>query len=103
MYLIYFLIAGAEIPIRSCTAGGHHNVTELSLKGNSDTCGSPGGFQEVFISCSEVEKIEFIRNCDGEMQKNSGIHIYKCQNASLNVLKTDSKSYLTQKQKLITT
>lgn len=45
---------------RPCTAGGHHNVTSLNLKGESDPC-SKGGFREVVIRCNGDEVVEFIR------------------------------------------
>ena len=45
---------------RPCTAGGHHNVTSLNLKGDRDPC-SKNGFREVFIRCNGDEVVEFIR------------------------------------------
>ena len=47
---------------RPCTAGGHHNVTSLNLKGDRDPC-SKNGFREVFIRCNGDEVVEFIRVC----------------------------------------
>ena len=45
---------------RPCTAGGHHNVTSLNLKGDRDPC-SKNGFREVIIRCNGDEVVEFIR------------------------------------------
>lgn len=53
----------ASMEYRPCTAGGHHNVTSLNLKGDRDPC-SKTGFREVIIRCNGDEVVEFIRDCD---------------------------------------
>ena len=77
------------MPPRPCTADGHHNVTSLDLRGNTEPCGSNGadgggregrdengagggggasaaaGFQEVFIRCNQDHQVEFVQDCSG--------------------------------------
>ena len=59
-YRLFGISLGASMEYRPCTAGGHHNVTSLNLKGDRDPC-SKTGFREVIIRCNGDEVVEFIR------------------------------------------
>lgn len=56
--------ADSDNPFRPCTAGGHHNVTGLNLKGKREACSNSAGFHQVFIRCHQDDNIEFLRQCD---------------------------------------
>ena len=69
------LFSEAEIELQPCTADGQHNVTSLELRKQTDPCATAAGFHEMSIKCGDdddaLEKLEFIRSCDGEV-RNSG-------------------------------
>ena len=66
--IIFTFSLETDIEHTTCTAHGHHNVTELFLRGSSDQCGA--GFKEVISRCNEENTIEFIQDCDG-FERNS--------------------------------
>ena len=65
--MFYFFFPDAEVPTKPCINGGNYNVTELSLKGDSDLC-SKNGFNQVSIRCQEPELIQFLRECSNELR-----------------------------------
>ena len=59
------------MPTKPCTNGGNYNVTELSLKGQTELC-NRNGFNQVSIRCRDDVMIQFLRECSNEV-KDSGI------------------------------
>ena len=59
------------MPTKPCTNGGNYNVTELSLKGQTELC-NKNGFNQVSIRCRDDVMIQFLRECSNEV-KDSGI------------------------------
>lgn len=58
------------MPTKPCTNGGNYNVTELSLKGQTELC-NRNGFNQVSIRCRDDVMIQFLRECSNEV-KDSG-------------------------------
>ena len=70
---IGFFLSDAEVPTKPCTNGGNYNVTELSLKGQTELC-NRNGFNQVSIRCQDDVMIQFLRECSNEV-KDSGNNI----------------------------
>ena len=67
---IGLFLSDAEVPTKPCTNGGNYNVTELSLKGQTELC-NRNGFNQVSIRCQDDVMIQFLRECSNEV-KDSG-------------------------------
>ena len=67
-YAIHFYaFSDAEVPSKPCINGGSYNVTELSLKGQTDLC-NKNGFNQVSIYCHDPVMIKFLRECSNKIQ-----------------------------------
>ena len=60
-------LINSEAPERPCINGGSYNVTELSLKGQTDLC-YKNGFNQVSIYCQDPVMIKFLRECSNEVR-----------------------------------
>ena len=78
---LFACFSDAEVPTKPCINGGNYNVTELSLKGNSDLC-SKNGFNQISIRCQEEHLVQFLRECSNELS-DSGKLIDICGNPVL--------------------
>jgi len=65
--LPFTTLINAEVPTKPCTNGGNYNVTELSLKGQTELC-NRNGFNQVSIRCRDDVMIQFLRECSNEVK-----------------------------------
>jgi len=60
--MTYTTLFKENIEKRPCPINGIHNVTELDLDGQSETC-EDNGFTNINIKCGDTEVIEFYKEC----------------------------------------
>ena len=72
--LHFYAFSDAEVPSKPCINGGSYNVTELSLKGQTDLC-NKNGFNQVSIYCHDPVMIKFLRECSNKIQDSGKVEL----------------------------